>query len=235
MPVPGGISPVKPVMPPAPVLPGAKPSPGVVLPVSPIKPIIPGAVAPLSPVKPIVPAATPATAVIAPPPPGNMPLKPASSTSASTPEPNAKTGTSIVKSAPPKETARITVKPNLPSTAVRTAGNFPIAKPTAGAVPVVAAAAGAAVAGAAVAAKAVAKPGVASSKPATTIVKTGTTTARASAIKPVAGTAAPAVAAAPIQFQDESSTTVTTVLAGVLALLTWGTALVLIASYLAWI
>jgi len=105
----------------------------------------------------------------------------------------------------------------------------------AGAVPVVAAAA----AGAAVAVKAVAKP-VAASKPATTIVKTGVPTARAAAVKPVSGTvapAAPAVAAVATstQFQDEGSTTLTTVLAGVLALLTWGTAGVLIASYLAWI
>jgi hypothetical protein len=192
-----------------------------------MKPMVPGA----------IPAA-PATTVVAPPPPGNVPLKPVVSTPASTFEAGSKTGTSIVKTAPPKQTARITVKPNLPATAVRAGGNFPIAKATvAGAVPVVAAAA----AGAAVAVKAVAKP-VAASKPATTIVKTGVPTARAATVKPVSGTVAPvapAVAVAAVatstQFQDEGSTTLTTVLAGVLALLTWGTAGVLIASYLAWI
>ena len=175
---------------------------------------------------------TPATAVIGSPPPGNVPLKPASSIPASIPEPSSKTGTSIVKTAPPKETARITVKPNLPPAPVRAAGNFPVAKPAGGAVPVVAAAAGAAV-GAAVAAKAFAKPGVASSKPATTIVKTGSPTARVAAVKPVSGVAAPVVAVAPTQFQEEGSTTLTTVLAGLLALLTWGTAGVLLASYFA--
>jgi methylthioribose-1-phosphate isomerase len=79
-----------------------------------------------------------------------------------------------------------------------------------------------------------AKP-VAGSKPATTIVKTGATTARAAAVKVVSGTAVPvpAMAATSTQFQEEGSTTLTTVLAGVLALLTWGTAGVLIASYLA--
>jgi len=158
-----------------------------------------------------------------------VPLKPASSTPASTSEPSSKTGTSIVKTAPPKETARITVKPNLPATAVRAGGNFPIAKPAGGAVPVAVAAAGAAVA-----ATAMAKP-VAGSKPATTIVKTGTPTARVAAVKPVSGTAVPVpgMAATSTQFQEEGSTTLTTVLAGVLALLTWGTAGVLIASYLA--
>jgi hypothetical protein len=152
-------------------------------------------------------------------------MKPASTTPASASEPNSKTGTSVVKTAPPKETARITVKPNLPATAVRAAGNFPAAKPAAGVVPVVAAAA----VGAAVAAKAV------GSKPATTIVKTGAPTARAASVKPVTGTAvpAPAVAATPTQFQEEGSTTLTTALAGVLAILTWGTAGVLLASYFA--
>jgi methylthioribose-1-phosphate isomerase len=42
------------------------------------------------------------------------------------------------------------------------------------------------------------------------------------------------LAAAPAtQFQEEGSTVLTTALAGALALLTWGTAGVLIASYLA--
>jgi hypothetical protein len=168
------------------------------------------------------------------------PLKPASSVPASIPQPSgksetAKSGTTIVKSAPPKETARITVKPNLPPTAVRAGGNFPTAKPAAGAVPV-AAVAGAVVAGAAVVAKAaVAKPAVAKpgsgSKPATTIVKTGTAKVAPTAVKSAA--AAPAVAATSTQFQEEGSTTLTTALAGALALLTWATAGVLIASYLA--
>jgi hypothetical protein len=149
-----------------------------------------------------------------------------SSTPASTPEPSSKSGTTIVKSAPPKETARITVKPNLPSPTVRAAGSFPVAKAAAaGAVPAVAA-----VAGAAVVAKAVAKPVAAGSKPATTIVKTGTTKVAQAIVKP---TAAPSVAASSTQFREEGSTTLTTVLAGVLALLTWGTAGVLIASYFA--
>jgi hypothetical protein len=158
-----------------------------------------------------------------------VPLKPVSSTPATPLAPNAKTGTSVVKAAPPKETARITVKPNLPATAVRAGGNFPVAKP-AGTVPVVAAAA----AGAAVAATAAAKP-VASSKPATTIVKTGAATARAATVKAVStpASSAPVTVASSNQYQEEGSTTLTTILAGVLALLTWGTAGVLIASYLA--
>jgi hypothetical protein len=175
----------------------------------------------------MVPGATPSTAVISPPPPANVPLKPVSSTPASVPEPSSKTGTSIVKAAPPKETARITVKPNLPPTPVRAAGNFPIAKPAAGAVPAVAVAAGVAAAGVVVAAKAGA------TKPATTIVKTGTTKVASPTVKPAVQTATPALAVPAIQYQEEGSTTLTTVLAGLLALLTWGTAGVLIASYLA--
>jgi len=186
----------------------------------------------VSPVKPVVPGVTPATTVVAPAPPhplGNVPLKPVSSTPASILQPSSKkTGTAVVKTAPPKETARITVKPNLPPAAVRAGGNFPTAKPAAGAVPVAAAAA--AVAGTAVAVKA-------STTPATTVVKTGAATARVAIAKPALGTAAPAVVAAPsTQFQEEEASTVlTTVLAGVLAVLTWGTAAILIASYLAWI
>jgi hypothetical protein len=167
-----------------------------------------------------------------------VPLKPAASIPAATSEPSSKSGTTIVKSAPPKETARITVKPNLPQAAVRAGGNFPTAKPVvAGATPVVAAAAvGAAVGAAAAAApKPVAKP-AASSKPATTIVKAAGAKVVATPAKPMTATAAsPAPATSPIapSYQDEPSTTLTTVLAGVLAVLTWGTAGVLIASYLA--
>lgn len=149
-----------------------------------------------------------------------MPLKPVSTSPAVLPAQNPKTGTSVVKSAPPKETARITVKPSLPGAPVRAGANFPVAKVAAGTVPVVAAAA----AGAAVAAKPV------SAKPATTIIKSGGTTARATAFKPTAVTP---TAATSTEFQEEGSTTLTTALAGVLAVLTWGTAGVLIASYLA--
>jgi hypothetical protein len=145
--------------------------------------------------------------VVTPTAPGNVPLKPSASTLAPVPE----TGASAAKSAPPKETARITVKPNLPPTAVRAGGNFPVAKPVAGAVPV---------------APGAKPPG--GGKPATTVVKTGTTKITAAAVKP---TAARAVAATSTEFQEEPSTTLTTALAAVLALLTWGTAGVLLISY----
>jgi hypothetical protein len=213
---------VKPVLPPAPVLAGAKPSPGAVMPVSPVRPISP--VSPVSPVKPITPTGlAAATTPVAPPAPGGIPLKPASSIPAGLSEANPKTGTTIVKSAPPKETARITVKPNLPATA-RPAGNFPTAvKAAAVAVP-------AAVAAAVVAAKP-------SGKPATTVVKTSGVTAKTAVVKPMAKpgavSATSAVPVAPLVYQEEGSTTLTTALAAVLALLTWGTAGVLIASYLA--
>jgi predicted RecA/RadA family phage recombinase len=161
--------------------------------------------------------------VVAPPSPVNVPLKPVVSVPASAPEVNTKTGTSIVKTPPPKETARITVKPNLPTPAVRPVGNIPVAKPApvgmGGAVPVAAAA----VAGAAIAPKP-------AGKPATTIVK-GVATAPRPAATVVKPTTAPAVATSPTQFQEEGSTTLTTVLAGLLAVLTWGTAGVLLASY----
>jgi len=163
-----------------------------------------------------------------------VPLKPVSSTpAASASEPSSKSGTTIVKSAPPKETARITVKPNLPAAPVRAGGNFPTAKPAVGAAPVVAAtAAGTAIVGAAVAAKAVAKP-AGSSKPATTIVKSGTAkVVAAPTVKPTSASV-PVPVMTSAQFHEEGSTTLTTVLAAVLALLTWGTAGVLIASYLA--
>jgi hypothetical protein len=183
----------------------------------------------MSPVKPIVPGGpVAATAPMTPPAPGGVPLKPTSATSMTPVSGNPKTGTSIVKSAPPKETARITVKPNLP-TAVRAGGNMPVAKAGAVAVP-------AAVAAAVVAAKAGEKP---SSKPATTIVKPGSAvtvkgpTVKPSA-KPVSATSA-TTAASPAVYQEEGSTTLTTVLAGVLAVVTWGTAGVLIASYLNYI
>jgi hypothetical protein len=150
-------------------------------------------------------------------------LKPAASTPATPLESNAKTGTSVVKGAPPKETARITVKPNLPS--ARPAGNLsPAAKPAVApsGVPIVAAAAAGAIA-----AKVAVKPGV-SSKPATTIIKSGGTT-KAAVVKPSGSSGAVVTS-----YQEEGSTTLTTALAGGLAVLTWGTAGVLIASYMAW-
>ena len=141
---------------------------------------------------------------------------------------NTKTGTSIVKSAPPKETARITVKPNLPPSPARVGGNFP-AKPAAGAVAAVAPLA--ATTGAAAAATAVPAKG---SKPATTIVKTGTTKVASSTAKPATPVGAAAPGAVPVpamQYQDEPSTLVTTIGSGALAVITWGTAAVLFASY----
>ena len=116
------------------------------------------------------------------------------------PKASDKTGTTqAVKTPPPKETARITVKPSLPSTGPRpaVAGSPPSVKP---AVAAVAGAGAAVVAGAAVAKK--------------------------PDVVPVAGIPA---------FNDEKSTTLTTVLAGVLALLTWSTAGILFASLQHWI
>jgi hypothetical protein len=138
-------------------------------------------------------------------------------------ESNAKTGTTVVKSAPPKETARITVKPNLPASPARP-GNI---APAAGAVPVAAVAAGAAVVAGAVAAAAP-KPVAKGTKPATTIVKTGTTKVPTPSVKPAVVAAGGAVAAAPaMAYEEEGSTTLTTVLSGALAVMTWGTAVLL--------
>jgi len=145
-------------------------------------------------------------------------MKPSATNPALAPAQNAKTGTSVVKSAPPKETARITVKPSLPARV----GNFAPPKPGDATVPVAAGAAAAASAP---------KP---ASKPATTIIKSGgATTARAVA-KPGVAVARPVAAtAATTVYQEEPSTTLTTALAAGLAILTWGTAGVLIASYMA--
>ena len=138
---------------------------------------------PVSPVKPVTPGTPPAPVA---------PLKPAALTPA-TPlaEPNAKTGTTVVKSAPPKETARITVKPNLPAATPVRASGAPTPRPVPG---VAVAAAAGAVAGAAateaIAPKAVAKGG----KPATTIVKTGTTKVTPTSVKAAAVGAGGAVA-----------------------------------------
>jgi methylthioribose-1-phosphate isomerase len=86
----------------------------------------------------------------------------------------------------------------------------------------------------AVAAKAAVKPGIKpapAGKPATTIVKTG----GAKAVSPARPGAATAMPVAATQFREEGSTTLTTCLAVALAVLTWGTAGVLLASYLAYI
>jgi hypothetical protein len=177
---------------PKPVLPGAvapKPVlPGAIAPVSPIKPVLPGAVAPVAPISPIKPV-TPAGLT-------PVPLKPAAAVPVVLPQGDKRTGTTAVKNAPPKETARITVKPSLPNRGTATPT---VAKPV--------------VAAGAAAAATVAAAGVASApKP-----------------KP-AGT--PPVAIMPGAFEEEKSTTLTTSLAGVMAVLTWGTAALLLASYL---
>jgi hypothetical protein len=68
-------------------------------------------------------------------------------------------------------------------------------------------------------------------KPATTIVKTGTTKVPTPSVKPAAVSAGGAVVAAPaVTYEEETSTTLTTALSGALALVTWGTAGVLFAS-----
>jgi len=149
---------------------------------------------------------------------------------------NPKSGTTVVKSAPPKETARITVKPSLPGAgAVRPAGggNLPTVKPAAA----VAVAAAAGVVAGVAAAKTVPNPAAkpaatlpGTAKPATVVAKSGaapSATPSPSSAKP---TAKPAV---PATFQEEptGSTLVTTILAGALAALTWGTAGILAASY----
>jgi hypothetical protein len=105
-----------------------------------------------------------------------------------------KSGTSVIKAAPPKETARITVKPSLPTSSP--------ARPGSGTTPVVAAAAGAAAAVAAV---------------------------KATEAKPASKPAAAVQPSNVVQYREESegSTLITTIAAGVLAVITWGTAALL--------
>jgi hypothetical protein len=113
-------------------------------------------------------------------------------------DPNKKSGTSVIKSAPPKETARITVKPSLPAATARPAGNLPTVKPAEGAVPLVA--------------------------------KAGVATAAVAAIKGAEAKPKAAAAKSPstVKYEEEpASTLLTTVAAGVLAALTWGTAAIL--------
>jgi hypothetical protein len=145
-------------------------------------------VAPISPIKPITPGA------IAPVVPGAVaPAKPAAPLA---PVPQTKSGTSVIKTAPPKETARITVKPSLPASAT------PSVKPVA--VPAGEAAAVGAAAGAVAVKAGEAKPKVVATAPA-------------------------AVPVPAMRFPEESeaSTLYTTIAAGALAVLTWGTALLL--------
>jgi hypothetical protein len=152
------------------------------------------------------------------PAPGKTPLKPVSPVPTTTPDANKKSGTSVIKAAPPKETARITVKPNLPGS---------VGARPAGAAPVVAAVAAGAVA-AVVAGKAMAATTTPKATP--TAATAATPTAKAGTAK--APAAAPTAAPAPARFQEEGSgsTLVSTVLAGVLALITWGVAGFLFAS-----
>jgi hypothetical protein len=162
-----------------PVKPGGVPSPVKPGGPLPVKPVVPGSV---SPVKPLAPGTVK---------PGSPPLAPVEVS---------KSGTSVIKASPPKETARITVKPSLPggTPTVKPAGNLSTVKP-AGSMPVVATAAGAA-------AVAAAKPGVKAAAPAATI--------------PVAGVK-------PMVYQEDPNTLISTIAAGVGAVLTWGTAAIL--------
>jgi hypothetical protein len=162
-----------------------------------VKPVVPGAIAPVTPV---VPGAVTPVKPIAP---GAVaPLKPAASVPAVLPKGNDKTGTTAVKTPPPKETARITVKPSLPTARPAVAAGVKPAVVVAGAAAATAAAATPAAKGTPVATPAVA-------------VK------KADAV-PIAGIPA---------FEEDKSTTLTTALAGALFLLTWGTAGILLASY----
>jgi len=166
-------------------------APSPASPVSPIKPIAstsPGAISPVSPIKPVSP--------------GNTPLKPSSAAPIAPVETNKKSGTAVVKNAPPKETARITVKPNFssgaPAPAARPTPSAPAVKPAGGAPPVVAAAG----------ARAVATPSA--STPSAPI--------------------APPVSTVHFQEDEPVSTKLTTCLAGALAVLTWAAAGLLLAS-----
>jgi len=142
-------------------------------------------------------------------------MKPTVAASGAVPEGNKKSGTTIVKSAPPKETARITVKPSLPNATVKPAGATPVVKAAAAAP-----APGATPAAATTPVNVPGKPAVAK-----TAVVQGAPVAKA----PAAGAAVKAapVAAVPVAaFAEESSgsTTLTTSLAGALAALSCITA-----------
>jgi len=159
--------------------------------VTPIKPVTPGGISPISPVKPVVPGA------VLPVAPGQTPLKPTSATPVPLAGTDKKSGTAVIKNAPPKETARITVKPSLPSLAA--GAGQPIAK--------------------------AATPSVA-----TTVASVkGSDAAKSRAATVPLG--APATGS--IRFEEPApaeSTTTTTILAGALAVLTWGIGLYLLGS-----
>ncbi len=125
-----------------------------------------------------------------------MPVKPGGTPLA--PTGVSKSGTSVIKAAPPKETARITVKPSLPGTATPKPAAIPTVKPAAGA-PVAAMAAGAAA---------------------------GVAAVKATEAKPKA--AAAPVATKAIAYEEPAANTLfSTIAAGVCCLVTWGTAAVL--------
>jgi hypothetical protein len=154
------------------------------------------------------------------------PLKPAAATPAGAiPEANKKSGTTIVKSAPPKETARITVKPSLPGS--------PTVKP-AGATPVKAATPG--IATPAAATTPVNIPGAAP-KPGAAPAKAAVVAGAPAVAKPAAAGTVKPVSAAPVVLAEEGaeSTMLTTCLAAGLMVLSWGTFGILIASYLNYI
>ena len=157
---------------------------------------------PVTPVKPVVPGAPAAVVPVAP----GAPLKPAAAIPAAVPKGNDKTGTTAVKTPPPKETARITVKPSLPT--ARPAGAAVAVKPAV-------VAAGAAAAAGAVVAAGGAKP-----------VAATPVSARKPDAVPIAGIPA---------FEEEKSTALTTGLAAALMVLTWLSALILAAGYLHYI
>jgi hypothetical protein len=130
-------------------------------------------------------------------------MKPASVAGGPAAAESKKSGTAVVKNAPPKETARIAVKPNFGNKPVsaKPVGPAPDTAPVAMAAGVAGVAAGVAAAGS--------KPKV--------------------AVAPAASGPVPVPA---MTYEEPVSTTLTTALAGVLALLTWSTAGLLFASYL---
>jgi hypothetical protein len=215
---PGGPAPIKPIMP---VIPGAAgaPSPGGVTPMMPVKPIASGATT--RPVEPVAPS----------------PLKPSVTTPSPAPSGGStKSGTSPVKGQPPKETARITVKPTLPGMgAAKPVGNISGAK-TSVSTPATSSASGTTVispaavtaGAAAVAAGSVAAASVlAKPKPAAAVVSTGKTPSTPAT--PPASVPVPSMPA--VKYDEaEGSTALTTGIAAGLVALTWGTALFLLGS-----
>jgi hypothetical protein len=193
-----------------------------------VKPPTPVSAVPGS-VKPIPSAAT--TRPVEPLTPA--PPKPSATTVISeSPEASKKSGTSVIKAQPPKETARITVKPTLPGVAGAPrpgapGATLPAVKP--GAALAAAAGAGAAI-GAGAAAAAAAKP-----KTVTAAIKPNFPTTPTAAATPAP---APVKSAAPsaISFEEpEEGSPLMTGTAIALAVLTWVAAFVLIAGAEGWI